>query len=1077
MHRPLLAGLFVILTFAALAPGLDTPLPPDRAAARMSLPKGFRATLVAGEPKLIKPIALGTDNRGRLWVVESHSYPRWITDGKPGRDRILIFEDKGNGRYESKVFCDKGTNLSGIAIGFGGVWLCSLPRLLFVPVRPGTDKPAGPPVVVLDGWDLKAQHNVFNSLTWGPDGWLYGCNGILSNSHVGAPGTPAAKRVPFNCGVWRYHPAQKRFEPVAWGTTNPWGLDFDDYGEMFITNCVIKHLFHVIPGAHFQRMYGQDLNPHCYGLMESCADHIHWGGGDWTTSRGGQGAHNKPGGGHAHAGALVYLGDNWPKKYRNRIFMCNIHGNRLNQDVLERRGSGYVAHHGKDFLMANDPWFRGLILKAAADGGIFVADWHDTGECHNYDKVHPSGRVYKITYGKPAAKGVDLTKLSDEELVRLQLHKNDWLVRHARRLLQERAHTGKLAKTVRPRLLQMLGEQAEMTRKLRALWALHVVGGADEKVLTGLLKSPEEVLRGWAVRLLMEERRVSKAVAGKFAVLAKKDTSAVVRLALASALQRLPLLQRWAVAEGLAGHEKDAAEPNLPLMIWYGIEPAVPAGVGRAAGLISKARIPLVRRYIARRIALMPENGPKQTPRKTELSPRATLVRLLAGSEDAGVQRDVLRGMYDALQGRRDLSAPRGWSSVYRKLAASPDHEVRDKVQVLSVLFGDKQALAALRKTAADARAKAADRTRALQTLVEVKASDLLPLLQKLLTDRKMRGPALRGLAAFSDPKIPSLILSRYAAFNEAEKADAVNTLASRPKFALALLDAMEKGKVARRDLSPFTARQLLGFKDKQLTSRLNKVWGTIRQTAADRARLLVRYKALATPAALKKADRKNGRAIFARTCANCHTLFGAGGKIGPDLTGSQRTNPEYILTKVLDPNAVVSQDYQVTRVTTAGGRVISGIVKQETDKTLTLQTPTEVVRLSKGDIDQRQRLPLSMMPEGQLAEFSDAEVCDLLAYFAGPGQVPLPRKQKAEGRRQKAEGRKNVQSSFPGSAWERTGGRLRLPEGPAACPAAPSGGGASRRCVPRQSLGTREILPSAFCLLPSAFFPKRGGG
>ena len=253
------------------------------------------------------------------------------------------------------------TNLSGIAVGFGGVWLCSTPNLLYIPLKPNGDEPAGPPVVVLNGWDLKAKHNVFNQLVWGPDGWLYGCNGILSNSRVGKPGTPDAERVAFNCGVWRYHPIKKRFEVVASGTTNPWGLDFDDRGEAFITNCVIKHLFHVIPGAHYVRMYGEDLDPNSYGLMPSCADHIHWAGGSWTSSRGGLGAHSEAGGGHAHAGAMIYLGDNWPDAYRGHIFMCNLHGNRVNHDILERVGSGYVAHHGKDFLFGNNPWFRGLV--------------------------------------------------------------------------------------------------------------------------------------------------------------------------------------------------------------------------------------------------------------------------------------------------------------------------------------------------------------------------------------------------------------------------------------------------------------------------------------------------------------------------------------------------------------------------------------------------------------------------------------------------------------------------------------------------------------------------------------------
>src|SRR4029077_20105007 len=179
-------------------------------------------------------------------------------------------------------------------------------------------------------------------------GWLYGCNGILSNSKVGRPGTPADQRVALNRGVWRYHPTKKIVEVVANGTTNPWGLDFDDYGQMFITNCVIHHLWHVIPGAHYQRMFGQDFNPHLYSLMASCADHIHWGGGSWQSSRGGQGSHGEAGGGHAPTGAMVYLGDNWPDRYRNGVFMCNIHGNRVNHDTVEPRGSGYVARHAKD---------------------------------------------------------------------------------------------------------------------------------------------------------------------------------------------------------------------------------------------------------------------------------------------------------------------------------------------------------------------------------------------------------------------------------------------------------------------------------------------------------------------------------------------------------------------------------------------------------------------------------------------------------------------------------------------------------------------------------------------------------
>jgi putative heme-binding domain-containing protein len=367
------------------------------------------------------------------------------------------------------------------------------------------------------------------------------------------------------------------------------------------------------------------------------------------------------------------------------------------------------------------------------------------------------------------------------------------------------------------------------------------------------------------------------------------------------------------------------------------------------------------------------------------------LVRVLTESEDIAVQLDVLRGMHEALQGRRHVIAPEGWSAVYAKLAHSKNSEIREKVMQLSVLFGDPQALAALRKTAADPKADATTRRNALQALVENRSPDLLPLLRKLLTDRDVRGAALRGLASYSDPGTPALILDRYASLTDAEKADAVATLASRPAYALALLDAMQNGRVSRRDLSAFHARQLLAFNDKKLTDRLTKVWGTIRPPSRDKAALLAKYKSMVPPDALKNADRRHGRLLFSKNCASCHTLFNDGGKIGPDLTGSQRANPDYLLSKLIDPSAVVARDYQMTVVTTRTGRTISGLVKEETDKTLTMQTQNEVVRLAKSDIEERNRSSQSMMPDGLLTPLSLGEVRDLIAYLAGPGQVPLP--------------------------------------------------------------------------------------
>src|SRR5688500_15194060 len=349
-----LTATFVLLVMAPAIRAADAPaepLSPQAAVKAMTLPPGFGATLFAAEPDVVQPIGFTFDDRGRLWVAECLSYPEWDKSAKPeskGKDRIVVLEDTDHdGTFDKRtVFADDLCNLSGLELGFGGVYVCSMPYFKFIPADFNADepKPTGPAQVLLDGWDVKnAGHNVFGNLAWGPDGWLWGLSGIQSKNNTGKPGAPDGQRTKFDCGVWRYHPTKHVFEVVTWGTTNPFGLDFDQYGQAFFTNCVIKHLWHAIPGAHYQRMYGQDYNPHAYGLMESCADHIHWGGGDWTKSRGGQGKHSEAGGGHAHVGAMVYLGDNWPDEYRNALYTCNLHGSRVNRDTLEQSGSGYVA--------------------------------------------------------------------------------------------------------------------------------------------------------------------------------------------------------------------------------------------------------------------------------------------------------------------------------------------------------------------------------------------------------------------------------------------------------------------------------------------------------------------------------------------------------------------------------------------------------------------------------------------------------------------------------------------------------------------------------------------------------------
>jgi putative membrane-bound dehydrogenase-like protein len=978
---------------ASLAVASDGPAPLGEAAGRMTLPEGFRATLFAGEPDVRQPIAFAIDRRGRLWVAENYTYPGWRDKVERDEDRILIFEDAdGDGRFDrrSVFWARRRANISGLTLGFGGVWVCASPELLFIPDRDGDDVPDGPPAAVLDGWSDNAKHNLFNALTWGPDGWLYGCNGISSPSLVGTPGTPDDRRVPINCGVWRFHPTRRTFETVINGSTNPWGLDFDDLGEAFITNCVIPHLFHVIPGAHFVRMYGTDFDPHLYTLMESCADHLHWAGGRWQDSRGGLGKHGEAGGGHAHAGAMIYLGDNWPDRYRDTIFMSNWHGHRINHDTLHPRGSGYVARHDRDFLMANDDWFRGLELKYGPDGGVFLTDWSDTGECHENDDdgAHrENGRIYKITYGQTKPVAVDLAKLGDLELAALQMHKNDWYVRHARLILQERAAEGRDLGPVHRALWAMFRDRPEVPRKLRALWALHVTGGLNEDALIEQLGHPSEHVRSWAIRLLGDAGGAPPRAVERFAAMAKSDPSPKVRLSLASALQRLPSPRRWAVAEALAAHGEDADDPNLPLMDWYAVAPLVPADVRRAVDLATRCAIPLVRRSIAHRAVLVDAPGAdRPSPGLIALIDRIGQVR------DPAARHDLLLGVHDALRGRTGVAMPEGWRALYGKLARDDDPEVGRLASLVALVFGDPEAVTALRGVMMDPSSRPEARDDAIRALVEARAPGLAPQLRTLLDDPAMRRPALRALAAFDDDATPRAILDRYASLDEPARGDAINTLASRPSYAMALLDAIGKGIVPRRDLSATVARQLKALRDPRVNAALERAWGTIRPTSKQKDTLIARYKAILTPGRLRSADPSAGRAVYDRSCVQCHRLFDSGGDVGPELTGSDRANLDYILENVLDPGASVGRDYRLTTVATRDGRLISGIVRERTDDTLTIQTVNERIVLDRSVVEESRESTDSMMPEGLFDKLSDDEVRDLVAYLAAPAQVPAPK-------------------------------------------------------------------------------------
>ncbi|MEO6337423.1 MAG: c-type cytochrome, partial [Verrucomicrobiota bacterium] len=347
-------------------------------------------------------------------------------------------------------------------------------------------------------------------------------------------------------------------------------------------------------------------------------------------------------------------------------------------------------------------------------------------------------------------------------------------------------------------------------------------------------------------------------------------------------------------------------------------------------------------------------------------------------------------GLSFALKGQRSAPMPRGWEEIAKKLSANPSAEIRAQVQSLSLTFGSLQALAGLRATLVNPAAEASARRTALESLLNVKEKELAPALQSLLNDPLLRGQALRGLASYEDAATPTKIIASYSSFNPAEKRDALNTLSSRVTFAKPMLAAVGADEISRKDLSADLIRQLRNLKSDEVNQQLEKVWGVVRESSKDKKQQIEKYQKVYRTGGSQPGDASRGRAIFVKSCQQCHTLFDVGGKVGPDLTGSNRGDLDYILQNMVDPNAVIPNDYRSSTLETKDDRVITGIIQAQGENSYTVLTANETLTIPKNEVGSLKQNELSMMPEGLLDALSEQEVRDLIYYLSRPGQVPM---------------------------------------------------------------------------------------
>ncbi len=950
-------------------------LTPEEAVKSMTLIDGYQVNAWASEPMMTQPMAFCWDDRGRIWVAENLDYEsRGSGFSNDGNSRILILEDTDHdGVADSrKVFLEGVPFPAAIAVGFDGVFLGAPPNLLFVPDRNGDDVADKEDIEIrLTGWGIRDRHETLNSLHWGPDGWLYGCQGFATPSKVGKPNGKArlykAKEpfpedilegdgVDFNGGVWRYHPTKDRFEVVAHGFSNPWGIDYDAKGQLFISACVIPHLWHVIPGGIYHRQGGQHFNPYVYDDIKTIADHRHRS---------------------AHGGARIYLSDAFPEAQRGRLFMANIHEHAVLTDVLEPQGSGFVAHHGDDFLMANNAQWIGFSMEIGPEGAVYVLDWHDADICGKEVLHKETGRIFRITPEKSAAKDWegrygDLNKMTDEALVNLQTSKSEWHARRARVILQNRAVKGSLQAGTHNQLRKIYTSDNNTDYRLRAMWALHITNGLTASQLQEALSDQDQYIRGWAIQFLCEDQSPSEEALRKFTQMANADNSPVVRLYLAAALQRIDKNAQWGIAEGLMAHGEDAKDHNLPKMIWFGFENLVAENPDRGLSLASNSKIPLLAQFTARRAV--------------DADVVETVIAALAKKPQTLVS--LLEGMRDGLEGRSDLTTPANWSPVYAQLQQSDKAQVRQLALEIAQQFGDTEAAKQYLTTLKNKNAPVAQRRTALNGLADQQREELIAELPALLDNAALRTDAIRAIAGFDEESLGELLLKKYSTFNNSDKLEAVQTLASRPRYGWQLTQALKNEKVPKREVPAYVARQLR----RVVGSGFVEVWGPIDELSNDVSAGYAQYRKLLTEEAVSQANAVQGHAIFTRTCGPCHKMYGEGGNVGPELTGSNRHNVEYILSNVLDPSGEIQDDYKMIVVTTRDGRTYAGNIAAENDRQITLRVVgQEAVVVNKSEIQSREETPNSMMPPGLFNTLSDEEVLDLVAYLRTNEQVNLP--------------------------------------------------------------------------------------
>jgi putative membrane-bound dehydrogenase-like protein len=945
----------------------------------MTVPEGFRVEIVASEPDLVNPVAMTFDERGRIWVTESLEYPR--KEPGPGRDRIKVIEDTdGDGKADRFSIFAEGLNIpSGIAVGHGGVWVANSPDILFLQDTDGDGK-ADRREVIVTGFGRFDTHELPNSLTWGPDGWLYGWNGVFNRSVINYRG----KTHDFTCAIFRIHPRTRDFEVFCEGTSNPWGIAWDPEGSAFASACVIDHLWHLTETGYYHRQGGP--YPPFTWKIESIVGHRH------------QQA--------AYCGIHYFDSEAYPPEFRGRLYMGNIHGNGINVDVLSRRGSTYQGDPGPDFLSANDAWFMPVAQKTGPDGCLYVLDWYDRYHCYQDARRDPAGidrlkgRLYRVRYhDTPRRAGFDLSKEDDGRLIALLGSPNVYDRDIAQRLLVER-NTPALRTALEAAVLD-----SSRSRKARmhALWARVSCGPLGEEFHQALLKHDDSGFRAWGVRAAGNAHTVADPVRSRVAAMAA-DPSPDVRLQVAVASRKIAGFEDMPALVGvLAGQKPD---PLLPHIVWQNLHPLLEDQAERFVRLVDRgdlAKSPDL-------VALLPRAFDRLLACR-EPDPRSVAsllaVILRTAPTDPGGPASALQTLAARIQsgeiaGPRLAAVREALGESVRTLLSRPASDpLAFEAALLAASWGDPDGTAAVRRVFVERTEDPAKRMRAVDALVAAPRAGLLDTLATALSDRQatpaeIRGRILAALGRLDDARVARVVLEHYPAMEPELQPRAVEVLTQRPAWSLPLLRAIAAGKVAASALNVNQIRRLLGSNDPEIVRRAKTLWGSVREgRSPEREQVIAQMRRLLRG---RHGDPQAGQRVFQKLCGQCHKIHGEGQDVGPDITVNGRGSYEQLLSNVFDPSLVIGAAYQATTVATTDGRVLTGLIVEDSPQRIVLKGQGgKLETIARSDVDEMKVSALSLMPEDLEKQLKPEEIVDLFSFITldkpptDPTARPIP--------------------------------------------------------------------------------------